>query len=63
MSKAKEQFFEFLKENMSFVITKLSSKRAEDLMEEMKPVQYPNYFLYFLCIQDIFGQFCVSLRF
>ncbi|MEM0136160.1 MAG: hypothetical protein QXU18_13210 [Thermoplasmatales archaeon] len=37
-TKTKEQFFEFLKENMSFVITKVSSERAEDLMEEMELV-------------------------
>ena len=27
-TKTREQFFEFLKENMSFVITKVSSERA-----------------------------------
>ena len=35
-TKSKEQFFEFLKENMSFVITKVSSERANELMEELE---------------------------
>ena len=29
-----DQYFEFLKENMSFVITKVSSERADELMEQ-----------------------------
>lgn len=28
-TKTRDQFFEFLKENMSFVITKVSSERAD----------------------------------
>ena len=35
-TKTMEQFFEFLKENMSFVITKVSSERADELMEELE---------------------------
>ena len=35
VSKTIEEYFEFLKENMSFVITKVSSERAEELMEEL----------------------------
>ena len=35
VSKTIDQYFEFLKENMSFVITKVSSERAEELMEEL----------------------------
>ena len=35
-TKTKEEVFEFLKENMSFVITKVSSERAEELMEELE---------------------------
>ena len=35
-TKSKEQFFEFLKENMGFVITKVSSERADELMEELE---------------------------
>ena len=35
-TKTREQFFEFLKENMSFVITKVSSERADELMEELE---------------------------
>ena len=35
-TKTKKQFFEFLKENMNFVITKVSSKRADELMEELE---------------------------
>ena len=31
-----DQYFEFLKENMSFVITKVSSERADELMEELE---------------------------
>ena len=31
-----EQFFEFLRENMGFVITKASSERADELMEELE---------------------------
>ena len=38
VSKNKEQYFEFLKENMSFVITKVSSERADELMEELELV-------------------------
>ncbi|MEM0134420.1 MAG: hypothetical protein QXU18_04225 [Thermoplasmatales archaeon] len=38
MSKTKEQFFEFLKEKMNYVIMRVSSERAEDLMEEMELV-------------------------
>ena len=37
-TKSREQFFEFLKENMSFVITKVSSERADELMEELELV-------------------------
>ena len=37
-TKTKEEFFEFLKENMSFVITKVSSERADELMEELELV-------------------------
>jgi hypothetical protein len=37
-TKTREQFFEFLKENMSFVITKVSSERADELMEELELV-------------------------
>ncbi|MEM0134593.1 MAG: hypothetical protein QXU18_05110 [Thermoplasmatales archaeon] len=37
-TKTREEFFEFLKENMSFVITKVPSDRAEGLMEEMELV-------------------------
>ncbi len=36
VSKTIEEYFEFLKENMSFVITKVSSERAEELMEELE---------------------------
>jgi len=35
VSKTIDEYFEFLKENMSFVITKVSSERAEELMEEL----------------------------
>ena len=35
-TKTRYQFFEFLKENMSFVITKVSSERADELMEELE---------------------------
>jgi hypothetical protein len=38
VSKTIDQYFEFLKENMSFVITKVSSERAEELMEELELV-------------------------
>ena len=38
VSKTIDQFFEFLKENMSFVITKVSSERADELMEELELV-------------------------
>ena len=38
VSKTIEQYFEFLKENMSFVITKVSSERADELMEELELV-------------------------
>ena len=31
-----DQYFEFLKENMSFVITKVSSESANELMEELE---------------------------
>ena len=36
VSKTIDQYFEFLKENMSFVITKVSSERADELMEELE---------------------------
>ena len=36
VSKTIDQSFEFLKENMSFVITKVSSERADELMEELE---------------------------
>ena len=36
VSKTIEGYFEFLKENMSFVITKVSSERADELMEELE---------------------------
>ena len=36
VSKTIDEYFEFLKENMSFVITKVSSERADDLMEELE---------------------------
>ena len=36
VSKTIDQFFEFLKENMSFVIIKVSSERADELMEELE---------------------------
>ena len=35
VSKTIDEYFEFLKENMSFVITKVSSERADELMEEL----------------------------
>ena len=35
-SRTIDQYFEFLKENMSFVITKVSSERADELMEELE---------------------------
>jgi hypothetical protein len=35
-SKTIGQYFEFLKENMNFVITKVSSDRADELMEELE---------------------------
>jgi hypothetical protein len=35
VSKTIDEYFEFLKENMSFVITKVSSEMAEELMEEL----------------------------
>lgn len=35
-TKTREQFFEFLKENMSFVIMKVSNERADELMEELE---------------------------
>ena len=35
-TKTREQFFEFMKENMSFVTTKVSSERADELMEELE---------------------------
>ena len=35
-TKTREQFFEFLKENMGFVITKVSSERTDELMEELE---------------------------
>ena len=38
VSKSIDQYFEFLKENMSFVITKVSSERADELMEELELV-------------------------
>jgi len=38
VSKTIEEYFEFLKENMSFVITKVSSERADELMEELELV-------------------------
>ena len=36
VSRTIDQYFEFLKENMSFVITKVSSERADELMEELE---------------------------
>ena len=36
ISKTIDQYFGFLKENMSFVITKVSSERADELMEELE---------------------------
>ncbi|MCL4450112.1 MAG: hypothetical protein M1386_02200 [Candidatus Thermoplasmatota archaeon] len=36
ISKTIDEYFEFLKENMSFVITKVSSGRSDGLMEELK---------------------------
>ena len=36
VSKTIDQFFEFLKENMSLVIIKVSSERADELMEELE---------------------------
>ena len=36
VSKTIDEYFEFLKENMSFVITKVSSERADELMEELE---------------------------
>ena len=38
VSKTIDQYFEFLKESMSFVITKVSSERADELMEELELV-------------------------
>ena len=38
VSKTIDGYFEFLKENMSFVITKVSSERADELMEELELV-------------------------
>ena len=35
-SRTIDQYFEFLKENMGFVITKVSSERADELMEELE---------------------------
>ena len=36
VSKTIDQYFEFLRENMSFVITKVSNERADELMEELE---------------------------
>ena len=36
VSRTIDQYFEFLNENMSFVITKVSSERADELMEELE---------------------------
>jgi hypothetical protein len=36
VSKTIGQYFEFLRENMSFVITKVSSEWADELMEELE---------------------------
>ena len=36
VSKTIDEYFEFLKDNMSFVITKVSSERADELMEELE---------------------------
>ena len=36
VSRTIDQYFEFLKENMSFVITKVSSESANELMEELE---------------------------
>ena len=36
VSKTIDGYFKFLKENMSFVITKVSSERADELMEELE---------------------------
>ncbi|MEM3191109.1 MAG: hypothetical protein QXV17_07410 [Candidatus Micrarchaeaceae archaeon] len=38
VSKTKEQCFESSKENMNLMITKVSSKSVEDLIEEMELV-------------------------
>ena len=35
-SRTIDQYFEFLKENMTFVIPKVSSERADELMEELE---------------------------
>jgi hypothetical protein len=37
-TKTRDKFFEFLKENMSFLITKVSSERVDELMEEQELV-------------------------
>ena len=36
VSKTIDQYFEFLNENMGFVITKVSSERTNELMEELE---------------------------
>ena len=36
VSRTIDQYFEFLKENMGFVITKVSSERADELMEDLE---------------------------
>ena len=36
VSKSIEQYFESLKENMSFVVTKVSTERVDELMEELE---------------------------
>ncbi len=36
VSKTIDEYFEFLKENLSFVITKVSSERADELMGELE---------------------------
>lgn len=36
VSKTIEEYFESLKENMSFVIMKVSSERADELMKELE---------------------------
>ena len=42
-TKSREQFFEFLKENMGFVITNLSNEMVDELMEELELVCHSMY--------------------